>query len=131
MTIFSQELADRICAELAEGQSLRTICKAEGMPTKTAVFNWLRVNETFREQYAIAKQESADAFVEEMLDIADDLTDEAQSRRVRVDTRKWIASKLKPKKYGDKLELAGKVDSTVNAVVTFVEPTKKDEPDER
>jgi hypothetical protein len=74
------------------------------MPSATTVFNWLRTNPGFLEQYARAKEESADALADEMLDIADNTDEEAQSRRVRVDTRKWIASKLKPKKYGDKID---------------------------
>jgi hypothetical protein len=101
---FTQELADRICAQLSEGNSLRSVCRQESMPSATTVFNWLRTNPGFLEQYARAKEESADALADEMLDIADNTDEEAQSRRVRVDTRKWIASKLKPKKYGDKID---------------------------
>jgi hypothetical protein len=121
---YSQELADRICAQLAEGISLRTVCLAEGMPDKSTVFKWLREIKEFSDQYARAKEESSDALVEEMLDISDDGTNdwmeqldaegkakgwrengEAINRsRLRVDTRKWIASKLKAKKYGDKIE---------------------------
>jgi hypothetical protein len=121
---YTPELADAICARLADGESLRTVCLTEGMPDKSTVFRWLRTHESFRDQYARAKEESADALTDEMLDIADDGTNdwmevhgkegeaigwkengEAISRsRLRVDTRKWIASKLKPKKYGDKIE---------------------------
>lgn len=122
---YSQELADRICSELADGKSLRTVCKAEGLPSTQTVFRWLRTHEGFCDQYARAKDEAADVLVDEMLDIADEATNdwmeqhdkdnvgyrlngEAINRsRLRVDTRKWIASKLKPKKYGDKTELTG------------------------
>lgn len=125
-TDFTQELADQICSELAEGKSLRSVCLASDMPDKSTVFRWLRSNEEFRDQYARAKEEAADALVEEMLDIADDATNDyqvvkskagneypvlnaefAQRSRLRIDTRKWIASKLKPKKYGDRLDLTG------------------------
>lgn len=124
---YSQDLADRICSELADGKSLRTVCKAEGMPSTQTVFRWLRTHEGFCDQYARAKDESSDMLVEDMLDISDNagndwmenndpdnpgyrLNGEAINRsRLRVDTRKWIASKLKPKKYGDKVsaELTG------------------------
>jgi hypothetical protein len=114
---YSQELADVICAQLSDGKSLRSICRQESMPSTTTIFNWLRTNEPFLEQYARAKEESADALADDMLEIADDLSEEAQSRRVRVDTRKWIASKLKPKKYGDKLELAGDPKSPLGVVI--------------
>lgn len=121
---FSQELADRICAELADGLSMRTICKADDMPDKSTVFRWIRTNTEFRDQYTRAKEESADALTDEMLDIADDSSndwiernsddggvqfngDHVQRSRLRIETRKWIASKLKPKKYGDKLTHEG------------------------
>lgn len=102
---YTQELADRICEQLAEGKSLRTICRAEDMPEARTVFRWLRIHEEFCQQYTRAKEESADAHSEDMLDIADDATEDVQRSRLRVDTRKWLASKLKPKKYGDKVGL--------------------------
>lgn len=102
---YSQELADRICEQLASGQSMRTVCKADDMPSMQSVFTWLRTYPKFLEQYARAKEEASDAFVEQMLDIADSSTTEVQRDRLRVDTRKWIASKLKPKKYGDRLNV--------------------------
>lgn len=102
---FTQEIADEICARLSDGQSMRSICREESMPCMTTVFKWLRENEGFAQQYARAKDETADAMSEDILDIADDVTEDPQSRRVRIDARKWIASKLKPKKYGDKLDL--------------------------
>lgn len=116
-SIFTQELADRICAELSEGKSLRTVCSEEGMPDKSTVFNWMRTQPTFLDQYARAKQESADALAEEIIDISDDSIAViksgaekksgalAQAQRLRVDTRKWIMSKMKPKKYGEKVDV--------------------------
>lgn len=123
-TIFTQDLADRICAELSDGDSMRTVCKADDMPCKSTVFRWLRTDKDFCDQYTRAKQESADALTDEMLDIADDATndwmekldkddqsigyqlngDHVQRSRLRIETRKWLASKLKPKKYGDKIQ---------------------------
>jgi len=79
------------------------------MPHKATVFRWLRTHDEFRDQYAKAKEESADALLEDMLYIADDGTEDVQRSRLRVDVRKWAASKLKPKKYGDtsQLQLTG------------------------
>lgn len=120
---YTQELADKICSQLAEGISLRTVCLAEDMPSKTTVFSWLRTHPEFLAQYARAKEESADAMAEEILDIADDGTNDwmtmkiggketevpnnevLQRSRLRVDTRKWIMSKMKPKKYGEKYDV--------------------------
>lgn len=120
---YTQELADKICAKLAQGESLRTVCKEEEMPSVVTVFSWMRKHEEFLNQYTRAKEESADALSDEMLDIADDgsndwmevhkggytatLVDQeaVQRSKLRVETRKWIASKLKPKKYGDKVDV--------------------------
>lgn len=129
-TLYSQELAARICGELVEGRSLRAICREEDMPCTASVFLWLIQHPEFSDQYARAREAQADSLADELLDIADDSTndwidretrsgriirvvdEEAIGRsRLRVDTRKWIASKLKPKKYGEKLELGGAVGS--------------------
>lgn len=124
-TDYTQDLADLICSELSAGKSLRTVCDSDDMPHRSTVFRWIREHEEFRDQYARAKEEASDAFVEEILDIADNGTNDWNERydkegnfvgwqvngehiqrsRVRIDTRKWIAGKLKPKKYGDKLDL--------------------------
>ena len=102
---FSGEIADLICERLVGGQSLRSICAADDMPNCSTVFRWLAANEGFREQYAHAREAQADALFDESLDISDDKSGDVQRDRLRVDTRKWMAGKLKPKKYGDKLDL--------------------------
>ena len=126
---YTPDLADEICARIAEGESVRRICSDDSMPCAKTVFTWLRVHPEFLQQYARAKQESADAFAEDILDIADDGSNDwmerfdkdekcigwqlngehVQRSRLRVDTRKWLASKLKPKKYGDRLEIDGEI----------------------
>jgi hypothetical protein len=124
---YNVEIADAICERLAEGESLRSICADEGMPSKAAVFRWLGKHKAFSDQYARAREEQAEAFADEMVAISDeqettvkdadggttmvvfDSTAVARNR-LRVDTRKWVASKLKPKKYGDRM------DSTVTNV---------------
>lgn len=132
---FSQEIADRLCAEISTtSKSLKTICKDENMPSAVTIFAWLRTNEAFLNQYTRAKEEQADLMIEEMIDIADDgsndymtitkgdLEYEVENKelvnrsRLRVDTRKWIASKLKPKKYGDKLDITTDNKPIVNEI---------------
>lgn len=122
-TTYSLELADAICERLANGESLRSVCRKEEFPAMSTVFKWLREIPEFSQQYVKAKEESADALVEDMLDIADDGTNDwmeqkngddeiigwklngehVQRSKLRVDVRKWAASKLKAKKYGDKI----------------------------
>lgn len=121
---FTPEIANRICEELIEGASLRAICLADDMPNAATVCRWLGKHEDFREQYAHAREAQADTLTDEMLDIADDGSndwmekkngqgdvigveyngDAVQRSRLRIDTRKWYASKLAPKKYGEKIE---------------------------
>lgn len=118
---FSPEVADEICERLAEGESLRTICAGEGMPYRGTVFRWLASDEKFRLQYAHARDAQADTLADEIVDIADDGTrdtyldadgnektnqDVIARSRLRVDARKWVASKLKPKVYGDRTTTA-------------------------
>lgn len=114
---YTQEIANKICEELATGKSLRTVCLGEDMPAIKTVFNWFKSYPLFLQQYAQAKQESADAMAEEILDLSDGAIAVikngaekksnalAQAVKLQVDTRKWIMSKMKPKKYGEKLDL--------------------------
>jgi hypothetical protein len=116
---FDQETADRICEQLTEGLSLRKICLAEDMPCCSTVYKWLTKVPEFAEQYAHARESQADTLADEIIDIADDGSndwmgdkddedgtqyngDAVARSRLRVEARKWVAAKLKPKKYGDK-----------------------------
>ncbi|WP_025899059.1 hypothetical protein [Sneathiella glossodoripedis] len=107
MTKYSERLAEKICDEIAEGKSLRQICRKKDMPGLTTIRRWLRDKEEFRLQYTRAREDQADYYADEIIEIADDENKRADDKRLMIDARKWAASKLKPKKYGDKLELAG------------------------
>lgn len=101
MVKYSDKLADEICERISTGESLREICREKGKPSLSTVFRWLAENTTFREQYAHARAEQAEAYADEICSIAD-TEEDPQRARVRIDARKWVASKLKPQKYGDK-----------------------------
>jgi len=123
-TDYTQDMADIVCERLALGQSMRTICLSDDMPAISTLFRWIRQQDEFRQQYEKAKEECADLYAEEIIEIADDTsndymdvsdengatgatrlnTEHVQRSRLRVDARKWISSKLKPKKYGDKIQ---------------------------
>ncbi len=107
----TQTLADEICEHIGDGKSLRSFCEQEGRPSAPTVCRWLRMEETawFAEQYARAREAQADALFNDILDIVDQAED-PQIARLRMDARKWMAGKLRPKVYGDKVELGGKVD---------------------
>lgn len=102
-TIYSQELIDTICTRIIEGDSLRKITNDEAMPALSTIVAWLSSHDDFSIQYARAKEDQADTLADEILHISDTATD-PQLGRLRIDTRKWVASKLKPKKYGDKID---------------------------
>lgn len=115
---FTTEAAEAICEGLARGLSIRAICQDENMPSDRTVYRWLEANEEFRQQYARARERQADFYAAEIIEIADDGSrdmaddgdggevvdhDHIARARLRVDARKWYASKLAPKKYGDKV----------------------------
>lgn len=124
---YTQEIADAICVRLMEGESLRSICADEAMPGQSTVYQWLTTNEAFAEQYARAREVQADTLADEILEISNTpvvgqkvkITEDGrreisegdmiEHRRLQVDARKWLAGKLRPKKYSDKLqaELSG------------------------
>lgn len=114
---FTQKLFDRVCERIANGESLRKVCRDDDMPSVAGVCKWL-ANDTegkLVEQYARAREAQADALFDDCLDIADQYeadektaeggTDHIQRAKLRIDTRKWMAGKLRPKKYGERLEL--------------------------
>lgn len=122
-TIYSKELAETICARISDGESLRRICRDEGMPALATIFRWLPLYKEFKEQYEISSRERLQGMAEELLDIADDGTNDwmerqdkenpgyayngehVQRSRLRVDARKWLLSKHLPKVYGDKAQV--------------------------
>jgi hypothetical protein len=105
---FTPELGQLILERIAEGESLRKVCRADDLPSRETVRRWLRDDPEFRAQYALAREEQADAKFEEAWEIADAATSETvQVARLKVDTIKWQASKLAPKVYGDKLAIGG------------------------
>jgi hypothetical protein len=106
---YGQETADAICERLADGVSLRAICREEGMPTTSTVCKWLAKSAAFAEQYARARELQADALFDDILDIADKglkALEGADDRRIQIDARKWMAGKLKGK-YSDKVKHVG------------------------
>lgn len=104
---FTPELADAICSRIGDGRSLRSVCQDEDMPSRESVRRWLKEHEDFRTLYASAHQERVDSMFEDMLAIADDRTIDWQERKVMIATRQWAMAKVAPKKYGDRLEVAG------------------------
>jgi hypothetical protein len=100
---YSAKVAVAICERLAAGESLRRICRDEGMPSRATVFSWTLQNAEFQGQYARARDFQAFGWADEILDLADDQTVDVQRLKLQVDTRKWILARMLPKLYGDKV----------------------------
>lgn len=128
-TLYTAEMAAEICRliitadpQTGRPNSVRSICLREDMPHRDTVYGWLLVHKDFAALYGKAMELRADQMFDECLEIADDTSDDkvvhemeagapvetvdrehiARSR-LRIDTRKWMAGKMAPKKYGDRL----------------------------
>ena len=134
-SIYTRELADEICARLATGESLRAICRSEGMPAESTVRYWaLDDNLGFFAQYHKAREVGYERMAEDIIEMADNpriarkitersdgsmetvTTDAVDRARLQVETRKWLMSKALPKIYGDRLPAAGGVVVNVNVM---------------
>ena len=106
LTDKQQAILDSALARIADGESMRSIGRDPAMPAATTLYDWIEGDDSGKasEHYARARREQADTHAEEIVAIADDQDIDANSRRVMVDARKWVASKLKPGTYGDKLD---------------------------
>lgn len=110
---FEPGTAEKILEGLREGRSLRQVCKGAEMPSASCVRKWAEEDAEFGVQYARARDQGLLQLADDLVQIADDGTndykgdgsldiDHLQRSKLRVDTRKWILSKLVPKIYGDK-----------------------------
>lgn len=127
----------KILLSIEEGNSLRATLKRKGMPTSTTFYDWIDNDEQKALHYARACEKRADTIFEEILEIADDSSNDfsladigdgmqvekfnsehVQRSRLRVDSRKWMLGKMNPKKYGDKIhqELSGEVKTTTTVI---------------
>lgn len=114
-TSYTPELAERICKLLMEGMSLRAICKEDGIPHIATVLAWLHRHPEFNEQYARAREVQAEVMAEDIIMYADTATEEAGSvakARLQVDARKWYASKVATRRFGDKIQHEQKITIT-------------------
>lgn len=134
-SVYSKEVAEKICYEVSTtSKGMRTICKDLNIPYGT-VMAWLsdghaNYKEDFTKQYTRAKELQADYLAEEIIEIADDSSNDilgfddfgnaiqnkefVNRSRLRVDARKWVASKLKPKRYGNSVDVTSKGETIKN-----------------
>ena len=130
-TDYNDKIANEICERLSDGESLKDICASEKMPARSTVYRWTHFHEDFSVMYDRAREEQAETLADEIISIADEtvndkmindngnevVNSEAIARsRLKVDARKWVASKLKPRKYGDKLQTENKSTVTLEGM---------------
>lgn len=123
-TTYTPEAALQICARLADGHTLREICRDETMPSRSTVHLWLLQHDEFSDQYARAREDQADTWGDEIVEIADNASNDWMMRnhgdgdevevpnhdhisrsKLRIEARKWLMGKAAPKKYGDRVDL--------------------------
>ncbi len=105
--IHTPELEQAVLASLSVRSMVKT-CDMEGMPSRETLYRWMDSVEGFSDKYARATQERADHHAERIEDIGERVLSgevEPNAGKVAIDAMKWAASKLKPKKYGDRLDL--------------------------
>lgn len=118
-TNYTLNLAEEICETIASSsKGLKKLCKERvHWPEQSNIYIWLKKYPEFQRLYAQAKEFQIEAIVDDILDIADDISrDKCENEdgkitydhehinraRLRIDTRKWLAAKLCPRLYGDK-----------------------------
>ena len=112
-SIYTQELAEKICFRVSNGEALKDICADPDMPCATQVRKWNVENRNgFALLYARAREARADYWAEEIIEIADSVrqgatSEEVQAAKLASDNRKWTAARLLPKQYGDRMEHVG------------------------
>lgn len=135
-TKYTPELGDRVCDLIATSSlGLKHLLTDETLPCQATVYNWKRNHPEFLEKYLRAREDQADYMVDETIEIADDGTNdfmtivkgdksyemenkEVTSRsKLRVYARQWAASKLKPKKYGNKMEFESPTPITIGPII--------------
>ena len=135
-----EEKFNEICKLIAqEGMSLRSVLLSSDMPAAITFYKWLDKDENKAKQYTRACENRADYFADEILEISDEqnadtyvddtgrvVTDGSviQRSRLKVDTRKWLMSKMQPKKYGDKLDMSVNIDK-IKPIETIRKSDKK------
>ena len=106
MIHYTDELATRICDRLIEGDSMRRIALSPDMPSRSTMLRWLELYPEFEAKCARARLLQADTMDDMVLDLIDEVDqDNAHAMKVKLSAIQWRASKLNPKKYGDKQQL--------------------------
>lgn len=113
---YTEATGNAICERLTLGESLREICRDDGMPSEAAVRSWVVTHQEFGARYVRARDMGLDHLAERLIDQLEESGD-VQRDRLRFDQVRWYLSKLAPKRYGDSLNVTGKVTHSLEALV--------------
>jgi len=124
---YTKEVAEKICDLIAAGGHMHVVCAEEWAPAERTVYQWLRAHDEFAQMYAHARERQQEVFAAQVVLIADTVKDAAIARNM-MDARKWHASKVAPKKWGDRLEIDAKVETShapSDALMAFLAAASK------
>ena len=119
-TIYTEALANEICARIADGETLKRICRDEHMPCTRTVHRWLAEHEEFCRSHARARLVRAQSLVDEIVEIRRKIEIgeiDPHAGRTIINSLQWQASKENTKLYGDKLEVEGRQDTAITITV--------------
>lgn len=102
-TDYTEAQGDAICEWIATGNSLSSWCRDNDTALST-VYRWLRLHDDFSANYARAREDAADTLVDKLGEVATEEED-VQRAKLKCDNIKWVASRMKPKNWGDKIGL--------------------------
>ena len=123
-TDYNEDIAKEIFKKISTGRSVHKICQEKGMPSRQTFYRWLGEHEDFRYNYREALALREDYHFDEMLEIADMVEDDnvkIQKAKLMIDTRKWVLSRMNPKKYGDKAGETETIDDNPTPVSVNIE----------
>lgn len=109
---YTPRIAAKICAGLADGKSLRSICSGAGMPSRSTVLLWVvdGSHPEFTEQYRLAREAAgyahADSIIETVEKLADNKLDPSAARGM-LDGLKWAAERMAPKAHSPRSQISG------------------------
>jgi len=113
-TSYNEAVATEVLDRLADGQTMKAICREPGMPSARTVKRWAAEDVNgFADRYDRARKLQADALFDESIDISnEEFIDsvEVQAAKLKIDTRRWFIGKLYPEKYGEKVEITSRTE---------------------
>ena len=135
-SVKDDQTVNYIIDQIASGRSVTSICSEPGIPSLVTVMKWINKHPDFAKDYFLAKSMSAEVYASEIIDISDNNQGDMnqpqniQRDKLRVDTRKWVAARLMPKRYGASVDvnIAGEVN---HHIIQTIERVIIDMPAER